>query len=90
MKQSTTPKALSHALRVAIEVEELLLTDFIRFPLQKAERIKAIKMGTVPVDEALDEIRDILGRVDILLEKCSLPEESDKNFMDEVVLGFLV
>lgn len=82
-------KALSHALRVAMEVEELLLTGFVKFPLQKAERLKEVKEGRADVEEALDEVRDTLGRVDVLLESTDLPEQSDKAFMDSVLLSSL-
>lgn len=88
-ESKTDFKALSHALRVAVEVEELLTTNFLKFPLTKAERLKDVKEGRVDVDDALDEVRDTLDRVDELMLRTTLPEKSDREFMNKVVLSFL-
>jgi len=69
-------KALSHSLRIAEEVKELLETNFIKFPLRNAEHIRDIKEGKVSVEEAIEEVRDVLAEVDELLLNSDLPDKS--------------
>lgn len=83
-------KAVSSAGRIAKEVLELLETGFIRFPLKDAAEIRDIKQGKIDVEVCLDRIQDTLEKVDILLLTSELPEESDREFMDELILGMLI
>lgn len=82
-------KAMSHAVRVIIECEELLDTNFIKFPLQEFEYIKRIKEGKEDVEDVLDFIDRKLDIVNEKLAESELPERSNRDFMDETVLEFL-
>lgn len=70
-------KALSHAVRVGREAVELLGTGRLRFPLQSAPRLLAIKLGQVPYGEVVDEVEAVLGEVERAVAVSVLPDEPD-------------
>jgi len=82
-------KALSHALRIAQEVQELLETGFIDFPLKNRDELRDIKSGNGNADDIIDQVRDILDAVDILLLDSDLPENSNREVMNKLLLGLL-
>lgn len=55
-------KALSHAVRVGYQAIELLETGEIKFPLQKREYIRNVKLG-------LCKYKDVVAKLDYLLEQ---------------------
>ena len=88
--QKTDFKALSHALRIAQEVQELLKTGFIKFPLDNRDELRNIKSGDAEAQEVIDKVRDILDEVDILLLESDLPENSNREVMNKFLLDLLV
>lgn len=68
-KQGIDFKALSHALRALDQMEELLLTGKIKFPLANRERLKSVKMGNIPWTELESIILARLSDVDKLHER---------------------
>ncbi len=79
-------KALSHAVRVIEEVEELLDEEFITFPLLNREYIKSIKEGHEKLENVMQYIDTKLDVVQEKLEKSSLPEKSDEIFIEELII----
>lgn len=79
-------KALSHANRVALEVEELLETGFINFPLKDRDYIKDVKSGKVSPEVAIQEVEDVLQNVDEMLLVTEMREESNQEALDEITL----
>lgn len=77
-------KALSHAVRVCREAEELLLTGQISFPLTDPLIMK-IKAGNVPYKEISEVIENGLGRINEAKLKSTLPEKPDFAFAEELV-----
>ena len=81
-------KALSHSVRVLHEVEELLDTGFIEFPLKYAEFIKDIKENDNEDD--LEGIMEYISeKIDVVkekLENSDLPEKSNRELMDNIEL----
>jgi len=88
-ESKTDWKACSHAKRVAMETKELLQTEFIKFPLKDAQNLREIKEGKYDVQTVIDEIKDILDEVDVLLLKSSLPKSPDKTALNEFLLKVL-
>jgi hypothetical protein len=82
-------KALSHAVRVISEVEELIDEAFITFPLKNRAYITSIKEGNEMLESVMAYIDDKLTMVQEKLAKSELPERSDEVFMDELILGLL-
>lgn len=68
-------KSLSHAVRVIFEVEELLLTGEIKFPLKNKYYIKKIKEGLINKEEINLLIKSKIEKIKSLLLKSQLKEE---------------
>lgn len=77
-KKGLDTKSLSHALRVLVELEELITDKNITFPLKDSEFLRKVKVGEV-TDESvvIEEIDNRFERVMQLLEESDLPEESN-------------
>jgi len=86
-------KSLSHSYRIAIEVKELLETNFIVFPLKEANKIRDIKQGKLDkigsVEDIIKEIEIILNDVDLLLLNSKLPKDLDEVGIRKEILNFL-
>lgn len=79
-------KAMSHALRVARQAEELLATGQLTFTRPDADDLLAIKLGTRPYEAVKDELVDIVERLPALASASSLPAESDTAWMRDFIL----
>ena len=82
-------KAISHCVRVLLQVEELLTTNKITFPLLNANFVKAIKYNTI--DMTYEEIMEwieghILHINDVLLPKSTLREKADYKWIEQFIL----
>ena len=75
-------KAMSHALRASLELEELLATGDLRFPLAEAELLRRIKGGEVELEAVRDALDGSLARVERAMAESSLPDEVDRAFWD--------
>jgi hypothetical protein len=78
-------KALSHALRVSLQCEDLMLRGSMEFPHPelRRNRLLAIKLGQVPMEEVSDEIDESLARVEEFAKCSALPEKVDRNWWDD-------
>ena len=79
-------KALSHAVRVISEVEELIDDGFISFPLRNRAFVTAVKEGRESLEDVMDYIDNQLTIVQDKLESSSLEERSDEQFIDALLL----
>ena len=81
-------KALSHAVRVLFQSEELLKNGEIVFPLKEADFIKSIKYNTTDMsyDDIISFIDKKIKEIDILLKSSKMREVSDKKWMNEFIL----
>ena len=79
-------KALSHSVRVLLEVEELLDTGFITFPLKDLVYIKSVKEDKEDIEDVMEAINTLLDLVNYKLETSTLPEESNRELMDQIEL----
>lgn len=82
-------KAISHCVRVLLQVEELLTEGKITFPLTKADFIKAIKYNTsdMTYDEIMTWIEDHIMHIDeVLLPKSTLREKADYKWIETFIL----
>jgi len=88
-ESKTDFKALSHALRVALETEELLKTEFIQFPLKEGDYLREVKEGKYKTSDVIDRIQDTLDNVDKLLLVSELPEEVQQSEVDKLLLNLI-
>lgn len=79
-------KALMHAVRVAGEAEEVLLTGHITFPRPDASALLSIRQGRLSVQAVQALIGNGLERVESALSRSSLPDEPDRPFWDDFVV----
>ena len=80
-------KAVSHALRAAYQVQELLQDGTITFPLKNASFLKAIKQGEFDYKKLVaPALEDIMSKVEILSEKSKLPKKPDRKFWDKFII----
>lgn len=84
-------KALSHAVRVLFQAEELLTTGKITFPLkgEKLDLVKAIKFKTTKMtyDQIVDFIEGELNYIETtLLPNSKLREKPDYKFIENIIL----
>jgi hypothetical protein len=82
-------KALSHAVRVLNEVEELLDDNFITFPLKSRVYITAIKEGHETLKDVMKYIDRKLDIVQNKLEQSNLPEKSNEELMEKLLLEWI-
>ena len=80
-------KAVSHAIRAALQVRELLLHNTITFPLKKANLVRKIKKGTydylLVVAPILEKLIDSTYK---LSENSSLPEKVNRKYWDKFII----
>jgi hypothetical protein len=81
-------KAMSHALRVILEVEELVSECFITFPLKQKEYIYKVKQGAIPVAEVLEILEEKIGCIDTLMLNTKLADSQDEAFVKELILKY--
>ena len=82
-------KALSHAVRVIDEVEELIDDEFITFPLKNRVYVTSVKEGNEALEDVMNYIDQKLNVVQAKLENSSLAERSDEAFMNELLLEWV-
>ena len=84
----TDLKAISHCVRVLFQVEEILETGKITFPLKSADFIKSIKYNTNKMtrDEIMDWIEKKIEHINYLIKKSTLREKADFNWINNFIL----
>jgi hypothetical protein len=80
-------KALSHALRALDQMEELLQTGSIVFPLRSRQELSAVKEGRYPWREVEPRILERLAAVDALRENAPFAGAYDAAFAESRVLA---
>lgn len=82
-------KALSHAVRVINEVEELIDDGFITFPLKNSVYISSTKEGKETLESIMAYLDVKLDDVQSKLEESTLPDKSDDVFISQLILELL-
>lgn len=80
-------KAVSHALRAAYQVKELLEDNTITFPLKKACFLKEVKQGKLDYKNTVaPELERIMADVEILSERSKLPAKVNQKFWNNFII----
>lgn len=80
-------KAVSHAMRAAYQVKELLTTNTITFPLENADYILQIKNGELDFQtEVSPALEKLMDEVEELSEKSTLPLKPNRKFWDKFLI----
>lgn len=83
-------KAISHCVRVLLQVEQLLTENKITFPLKEVEFVKSIKYNTsnMSYNDIMKWIEDKINLIDNkLLPKSTLREKADYKWIDTFILS---
>jgi hypothetical protein len=81
-------KAMSHAVRILREAEELLLGGQITFPRPEAKLLLQIRKGELPHEKVLELIEKGIEIAELCKVATNLPEQPDYDFADELVKSF--
>lgn len=81
-------KAVSHAVRVAGQAKELLLTGHITFPRPEAALLLQIKRGELDYNNVAPMLEQLVEEVDEASRASTLPGKSDQETIDELVIHF--
>ena len=79
-------KAVSHAIRVAGQAKELLLTGHITFPRPDAAFLLQVKRGELDYNDVAPLLERMVEEVDEASRTSSLPGKSDTDAIDELVV----
>lgn len=82
-------KSLSHAFRVLLQLDELIETRDLIFPLVKAPEILKVKLGELTQDTVMKMINDLYDVVTVKLENSDLPDESNIKNIEDCILNHL-
>ena len=83
-------KAISHCVRVLLQVEELLTSNKITFPLKDVDFVKSIKYNTsnMKYEEVMSWIEHHIIYIDeVLLPKSTLREKADYKWIENFILN---
>ena len=81
-------KAVSHAIRAAYEIKEILTGNQIVFPLKQADIVRDVKLGKKDFTSEVAPLLESLAKdLEVLALDSKLPQTSDKDFADRMVLN---
>lgn len=79
-------KAISHALRAAIQTKEILKTGTITFPLKDAPFLLDVKSGRLNyAGEVAPVLESLMDEVEKLVNESDLPEKADVEYWDNFI-----
>jgi hypothetical protein len=79
-------KAISHALRAAIQTKEILTTGTINFPLMDAPFLLDVKSGRLDyTGEVAPVLESLMDEVEKLVNESDLPDKVDDDYWDQFI-----
>ncbi len=83
-------KAISHALRAAYQIKEILSRNTLTFPLTQAPFLKAVKLGRADFQtEAGPVLEALMDEIEKLCAQSRLPGKADTEFWDRFICSTL-
>jgi predicted nucleotidyltransferase len=82
-------KAISHALRAAYEVKDILTKGTIEFPLVNASYIKSVKLGEKTFNEVSEHLDFLIDQVTDLTESSLLPENVNREKIEDFLYDII-
>lgn len=83
-------KAMSHAIRATVQLEEIYTTGDLKFPLKHAEYLKLVKQGELDFSNSvMPTLEDGIERVEKLAEQSKYPEKVKSNFVNQIIFDVL-
>ena len=79
-------KAVSHALRAAIQVKQIVTQNTIAFPLKEAPFLMKVKDGKLDyLSEVAPVLESLMEEVEELVSKSKLPEKADVTYWNKFI-----
>lgn len=82
-------KAVSHAMRAAFQVKQILTENTITFPLREARYLTDIKLGKYPYLKISDHLETLMEEINELSKNSELPETSDIKFWNDFLVDII-
>jgi hypothetical protein len=83
-------KAISHALRAAIQTKEILVNGTITFPLKDASFLLSVKSGELDYSKDVAPVLEsLMEEVEELIKQSNLPEKVDIDFWNNFICATL-
>jgi predicted nucleotidyltransferase len=83
-------KAVSHALRIAEQIYDILKFGDFNFPLRNTGFLKAVKLGRFDFPTVVQPVlEESMRDVEYLVERSNLPEEVDRLFWEKWLIKLL-
>lgn len=82
-------KAVSHALRAGLQLEELLTDGIITFPLKDAEFLKNVKLGRYAYFCVATYLDYMVDKLEDMNRNSSLPEKVDLDYVNRVLVDMI-
>lgn len=80
-------KAVSHAIRAAIQIKDIFTKGTIEFPLKEADYLKQVKAGQLNYKrEVGPKLDNMMSEVEYLSRNSNLPEKADRSFWDNFLM----
>ena len=84
-------KAMSHAIRAALQTKEILENNTIVFPLRDASYLRDVKMGKLDyLTDVTPRLEDLMNEVEALSVKSNLPQKVNRKYWDNFLIEALV
>ncbi len=83
-------KAVSHALRAAYQVREILINSNITFPLKQAAFLTDVKQGKLHYQKDVAPLLDnLMDQIEELAKESTLPKKVNRKFWDEFIIDIV-
>lgn len=83
-------KAISHALRAAIQTREILTTGTLHFPLKEAPFLLDVKSGRLDyAEEVAPVLESLMDEVERLVNESDLPDKVEVGYWDDFICEVL-
>jgi hypothetical protein len=81
-------KAVSHAIRAAYQVKQILTEGTITFPLAESSYIRNVKEGKFDYcNEVAPRLEELMDEVEVLSKNSTLPDTVDRKFWDNFLMN---
>ena len=83
-------KAISHAVRAALQVKEIFEDGTITFPLKEAELVRDIKQGKLHYRDVVSPyLENLIDKITIMSENSTLPKIVDRKYWDNYIIEIM-
>jgi predicted nucleotidyltransferase len=83
-------KAVSHAIRAAYQVRELLTSQTITFPLKESAFLRDVKSGNLDyISCVAPKLEELMGEVELLTRVSSLPQTVNRKWWEQFLITTL-